>query len=231
MRKSKIYLFISILSLVVLIVICFVFKLPNTLFFNVLRLFLAFLGFISLIIYNFVKDLEFDSSSGSTIDTLRKDYDYLYSIVLVHTRLIYDGLCKDFIEKYLVSIDECDEYLLTLENHLESFKEKSSNNKIDNAFIVIACAMDSLISSWKIKTSVSSKLVVIDDLILLNCKLSVCVALSMMNLSYDTMKDDPYIKRLIELLYLCYYDENYGNISIIENEAMLLELLHNKFAE
>lgn len=231
MRKSKIFLVLSILCLIVLVIICFIFKLPNTTWFNIFRIFLILLGLILLRLYYLSKDYEFVTTSDSNIDNLRKEYDYIYSTVLVHTRLIYDNLCPDFVKKYLVSIDKYDGYLLDFEANIESFKEKSSKNEIDNQFIIIACVMDALISGWKIKTSISEKVAVIDDLIWLNCKLSVCVALSLMNLSYDDLKNNVYIKRLLELLYICYFDKDYGRTSIIENEVMILELLHEKFTE
>jgi hypothetical protein len=177
------------------------------------------------------KDAEFVDTSDKNIDTLRKEYDYLYTIVIVNARLIYDNLSPDFIKKYLVGIDKYDAYLLDFEDDINSFKAMSSKDEIDNTFIEIACVMDSLISGWKIRTYIPKGIIEIDDLIWLNCKLAVCVALSLMDLSYDALKDNNYTKRLIELLYICYFNKDYGRTSIIEYEAMILELLNNAFKE
>lgn len=231
MRKSTIYLVISILCLAIFTIICTIYKLPNTFWFNLFRFLLVILTLTFLVLHSFYKDYEFVSTSDNTIEDLRKKYDYLYSIVLVHTRLIYDNLSSDFIKKYSVSINKSDAYLLDFEANIEAFKAQSSKDEINNQFIVIACVMDSLISDWKIQSSIAENIAVIDDLIWLNCELSVSVAFSLMNLSYDDLKENPYIKRLVELLYICYFNEDYGKTTIIENNTMIIELLYEKFSK
>lgn len=229
MRKSTLYLILSIFYLVAFTFICTIFLLPNTIYYNILRLCLILLSFRFLWLHNIEKNNEFINNCDKNIDKLRKEYDLINNTVLAHSQLIYKCFPQEFINKYSVSIDEEDSYLLDFEDNIEQFKEESSKKEITNQFIVIACAMDSLISGWKIKTSIPENFAAIDDLIWVNCKLAVCVAFSLMNLSNDELKDKNSIYRLIELLYICYTDKNYGNISIIENEAMILELLYEKF--
>ncbi len=230
MRKSNIYLAFSILCLGVFIIICLIINLPDTLLFNALRLFVCLLGVVSFILYNNKKNEELDEESFNDIKNLKEKYGkYLLPLVIIHTKLIYGELDEEFIKTYMVSIDNSDNYLITLENYFEKFKQNSLNSKINNDFIVISCVMNSLISNWKIKTSIPNKIATIDGLILTNCKLAVSVALSLMDLSYENLEDHPYIKRLMDLLYLSYYDSTEGTTSMIESEAMILELLFIEF--
>ena len=109
------------------------------------------------------------------------------------------------------------------------FKSKDYENEIISRFISAACIMDSLISNWKIRTTIPKKLVESEDLVLLNCKLAVSVALSVCGLSNIKTDKNIYIKRLVECLSICYYNKNFANRTIIEYEAMILELLYNDF--
>ena len=223
MRKSKIYLFISILCLLVLF--CFILKLPNAIFSNLLIIISIVLGISSFLLYCYNKNIEFINEADENINNLKEKYSYVNQIVHVHTHLIFNDISDDVIKKYHVQIYNFDDYLTDLENNIQILKDDSKTN----SFVSIACVMDSLIakSAWKIQSSIPQEVALVEDLVFLNCKLAVCVALSLCNLSYEALKDNEYIKRLIKLLMSCYYEENYGIISTIQYEAMILELLYN----
>lgn len=234
MKKSIFYLATSIWFIVLLIAICFIFKFPNNLFFNLIRLMCILSGIWFYRNYIFQKNLEFIKYSEANIENLKRKYAYINGIVLLHSHLMFAELSLDFVKKYKISIDSCDSYLLDFEDNIEYFKNLNSEKKIKNEFISVACVMDSLVSAWKIKTDIPKELISDDDLdnlIAKNCQLSVAVALSLLNLPYEeSLKDNTYIKKLVTQLSLCYSDNECGNALVIENEAFILELLYNDFS-
>lgn len=188
---------------------------------------LAIDAIIFYLLYKYFKNVEFIDKADNHISELAKENEYISMIVAVHSKLICQQFCPEFIKKYQIRLDETNSYLLDYEANIEAFKELQDTEEITNNFIKNACVMDSLISAWKITTIIPQDLVFIDDLVVINSKLAVCVALSLMDLSYDELKDNRYVKQLIELLAICYYNQDYGNTTIIELESMILELLHN----
>lgn len=232
MRKSTFYLAISIEFLLLLFIICFILKLPNNFTCNLIRIMYIIFGILFYMIYSYLKNVEHIRNSILHIEDLKKEYKYINDIVLVHSHLMFPELSSNFVEKYKINIDSCDSYLLDFESNIEYFKNLNSEKKIKNVFISVACVMDSLVSGWKIKTDIPENAISDDDLdslIKKNCQLAIAVALSLLNLSYEDLKDNSYISMLIELLIICYLDEACGNTLVIENEALILELLYNDF--
>lgn len=230
MKKSTFCLVLSIVFLLLLVSACFIFNFPKNLIFNLMRFCYIFLGILFYIIYIFQKNVEIIRDSTIKIENLRREYQYINDIILINTHLIFHDLSSDLIEKYKISIDSSDSYLLDFEDNIEYFKNLNSEKKIKNVFISVACVMDSLVSAWKIKTDFPQDIISDDDLdnlVMKNSQLAVSVALSLLNLSYEDLKDNPYITELIEHLTICYLDESYGNTLVIENEAFILELLYN----
>lgn len=230
-RKSVVCLLLAIVCLVIAICIAVfsgIFKLlPHDLTNTFIILSLCVGGIIFFLCYLYLKNYEFVNESDNHISDLAKENEYISMIVTVHSKLICQQLCPEFIKKYQIYLDETNSYLLDYEANIEAFRELQGAEKITNNFIKNACVMDSLISAWKITTSIPQDLVFINDLVVLNSKLAVCVALSLMDLSYDELKENRYVKQLIELLAVCYYEKNYGATTIIELESMILELLRN----
>lgn len=228
-RKSKIYLALSILCIITLIVICFIFPLPNSFGFNFFRFLIVLSGVVLFKWY--VLQSNYDETiynANKDISRLKEKYDYINMVVSDNSKLIYDSLSSDLIKKYDISIDKFDDYLLDLEANIKEFETQAGGeSKTSNLYIIIASIMNSLISAWKIKSSIPKEISSPNELIELNCKLAVCVALTICDLSYEELKDNSYIKRLISLLEISYRDNQYGKISIIEHEAMILELLQN----
>ncbi len=232
MRKSKIYLIIAILCLLMIVCNCFVFNLPKF-WFTVITIFGIILGFTSYALYCIKQNSEYVDTSDEHIDELRKEYNYINQVVHIYTQLIYNGLSDEFVKKYLLKICDDDAYLLDFEYNIQAFKNKSNLKEIKNEFISVACLMDSLISksAWKIASSYPNEIVFLEDLVWINCSLSVCVALSLCDLSYEDLKHNLYLERLTELLVTCSMDDDSGSTTIIEFEALILELLYNEFSK
>lgn len=227
-RKSVVCLALAIVCLILavsILVLSIIFDLPHNLKNTLIMLLLCFGGTICYLCYRHLKNVEFVETSDKHIGKLAKENEYINTIVMVHAKLICQKFNPEFIKKYCISLDDTNCYLLDYEANIEAFKELSSTKEITNDFIKNACLMDSLISAWKITTSIPEELFFIDDLVVINSKLAVCVTLSLMDLSYDELKENNHVKQLIEILAICYYNQDYGNTTIIELEAMILELL------
>lgn len=228
-RKAKIYLVLSILAIIDLVFICFIFPFPNNFRCNLHRIVMAILGIIFFSWY--IVQSNYDESlynANRNIPRLREKYDYINMVVSVNSKLFYDSLSSDLIKKYTISIDKFDDYLLDFDANIKEFETKSgSETKTSNLYIIIACVMNSLVFAWKIKSSIPKEISSPAELIEANSRLAVCVALTLCDLSYEDLKDNPYVKCLISLLENDYKNQESGKISIIEHEAMILELLQN----
>lgn len=219
-RKAKIYLVLSILCIIIFIIICFIFPLPSTFGFNLFRFFLLFR---SIGLFKWYYD-----NSNKNIYRMREKYTHINTVVSNDSKLIYNSLSSDLIKKYNISIDKSDDYLLDFEANIKEFETKTGGEtQVSNIYIIIGCIMDSLISNWKIKSCIPKEIASPNELIEANCKLAICVALDLCGLSYEELKDDSYIQRLISLLETNCLNSEYGKIPIIEHEAMILELLQN----
>lgn len=231
MRKSKLYLVLSFLCIVDLFVICFITKLPNTIPFNIIRILLILLGITLYTMHDFYKKNEYISKAYRDIEKLRKEYSYIADIVDKCTDIAYSKISKEDIQKYLIILDLDDDYLLDFEANISAFKAKENTDKINNEFISICCVMDSLVSAWKIRSAIPNKIITFDNLVSINSEIAVSVALSLCNLSYEKLKNDARVEKLIKLLNLCFLDSQYGLTTSIEYEAMILELLYNEFSQ
>lgn len=253
-RKTKLYFILAISCLLILCIICFIFPLPDDIPFNCLRGLIILLGVCFFVLYEMQKnDCKQVSNDSDVISRLRENYSDINTIVQNSSKLIYDNMPSDFIEKYNISIDEYDHYLLDFQNNLKTFLESSEKEEISNDYVYVAAVMDSLISSWKIKssipkqiayiwkiesfipkqvvcifkikTSIPDQAAYISELSEANCKLAVSVALSMLNLSDEALNDNPYFESFVSVLQLiCLYKE-YGKITTIVQETLILQLL------
>lgn len=225
-RKTKLYFILAISCLLILCIICFIFPLPDDIPFNCLRGLIILLGVCFFVLYEMQEnDCKQVSNDSDVISRLRENYSDINTIVQNSSKLIYDNMPSDFIEKYNISIDECDHYLLDFQNNLKTFLESSEKEEISNDYVYVAAVMDSLISSWKIKSSIPDQAAYISELSEANCKLAVSVALSMLNLSDEALNDNPYFESFVSVLQLiCLYKE-YGKITTIVQETLILQLL------
>lgn len=240
MRKSKLHLTISILCLVALALVCLVFRLPNTLNYNILRVALVIIGCVAM--SNYTKEINHETikKSKKSIEELRKEHKNLNDIVDIYSTMILKTQSHDFIDQLQISLDKDDSYLLDFDDNLQYFKSminnatKELNQKIEmNPFVIIACVMDSLISGWKIKSAFPEDLVFSEHLVLLNCQVAICVALELMHITAteDNIPDSEYVTKLTSLLYVCYTEKQYGNLYCIELEALLLELIYKELTK
>lgn len=229
MRKSKYYFIASILCLAQLMLLCLVYQVPSCLFFNIIICVLIALGLIFYKMYQIHSNRETIIDSEKKIEELKKAYKDLNSIVTLYANITYNNLDSDFINNFHISINDSDNYLLDFENNIEQMKELDSEKLSSNDFIRIACIMDSLLSAWKLETVILSKDLLIEQLLIANCELAVSVSFYFLDLSYKDLKDDIYVKELVNLLATNYKEKQYGTIYTIECEKTVLELLYNVY--
>lgn len=225
MRKSKIFFVVSMLCLLGLVLVCFVFSLPYKIKFYI-NILLVIIGFVSYLIYIFKSNLEFINTCEKRIDELKNEFKEMNNLIVLHTKEMYKRLPSNFTQQFLVKVDTSNSYLLDFESNLKLFHALGYVKNIDdikNSHINIACVVDSLMSAWCIKTDIPKKMLLVVDLVALNSELAVRVALSLMNLSFDNFKDDIRIKQLIQLLIDLYLRNSYGNTYTILYIAIILE--------
>lgn len=227
MRKSRAYFIVSVLFLLYIALICLVFRIPNSLWSKIIIFALSVLGLIYFRQYQVQRDLETTMDLEKELEELKNTYKSVNTMTTSYANIIYKNLDSDFINDFNLFIDDTDYYLLDFQDNINQINELDSKELISNDFIKIACLMDSLVSAWKIKSKNSSQKILKKEVLLANCELAVSIALHLLDLSYKDLKDNIYIKELIDLLAISYIEEEYGTVYAIECEKTILELLYN----
>jgi len=138
MRKSKIFLILSVLCLAVFSYICFIAKLPSNLPWNTVRIILIVLTIIFCIISIWLNNLEYNTEyvkkGDEKIAELREKSNNIALVVAAYSKYIYENLPSDLKEEYSIIINKDDEYLLDMnENcnlmHSEIMKDKRQASK------------------------------------------------------------------------------------------------------
>lgn len=227
MRKSTVYFIASVLYLIYIVLLCLVFQIPNSLWSKIIIFALSILGLINFRQHQIQRDLENTMDLEKKLEELKNTYKSVNTMTTSYANIIYKNLDSDFINDFNIFINDTDYYLLDFQDNIYQINELDSKELISNDFMKIACLMDSLVSAWKIESMNLSQKILKKELLLANCELAVSIALHLLDLSYKDLKDNIYVKELIELLAISYIEEEYGTIYAIESEKTILELLYN----
>lgn len=220
-RKDKLYLTLIIF----LLVMFFTFPFLGLSFIN----FILFEHLILLVIFFWVRKLfksyEAEVSyNEQVLDLFKKYYSDKIDVVSDTCKLIYGNISSDQINKYGIRIEDDDSYLLKFNDNMKEFL-KFSDESLNDANNVIACFMDALVSSWKIKASSFDKSFPDKTLIEINCKLAVYAVFSIFGVPYKKMDESLAVKKLIDILFIYYVSGECGKISTLLQEAFYIELL------
>lgn len=228
MRKSQKLLIFSLLCLMLLVSICFIYRLPNNLACNVIRFIIVILGIISyaLSVYQHNKEIKIDFEKE--LNTLKEDYKDINSLVESFTNNSYNNLNSNLVETCYLSINTTDDYLMHYYRNILKIKAFNNNELISNDFINLACLMDSLVSAWKIESNIVLDNASVKKLLVANCEIAISVTFYLMNLSYENFKDNMYVTELLRLLVISYLDNDCGKVSTIEYEKTVLELIYSE---
>lgn len=235
MRKSQKLLIFSYLCLFLLAYVCLICILPNNFACNVIRILFIILGIISYLLYIYQDNKEVTISFEKELNMLKENYKDLNSLVESYTNNVYNSLDSNFVKNCYLSINNTDDYLIYYSQNLKYYSQKllkvktSNNNElVSSNFIDAACLMDSLVSTWKIEPEILLDEEEIRKLLIVNCELAISVTFHLMDLSYENLKNNIYVTKLLRLLVIYYLEKDCGKFSTIECEKTVLELIYSE---
>ncbi len=235
MRKSKIFLILSVLCLAVFSYICFIAKLPSNLPWNTVRIILIVLTIIFCIISIWLNNLEYNTEyvkkGDEKIAELREKSNNIALVVAAYSKYIYENLPSDLKEEYSIIINKDDEYLLDMNENCNLMHSEIMKDKSEQQFLTVACLVDALVSGWKISSTIPKEFAFLDELVYTNCGLACYVAFNLIDLPYCDLNTNYYVSKFNDVLAGSYYDKVCGKASTIMYEALILELLYNDFCE